>query len=108
MTGSATDYIDPILYDQLIAANREGRIDASSNRVIQCEEPYVAEWRKAAADGRPAHHVANTLSGLALSGGGIRSATFALGVTQAFAARGLMQRFDYLSTVSGGGYLGSS
>lgn len=45
--------------------------------------------------------------GLALSGGGIRSATFALGVLQAFARAKLLRRFDYLSTVSGGGYVGS-
>jgi hypothetical protein len=47
------------------------------------------------------------LTGLAISGGGIRSATFALGVLQAFAFTGLLRRFDYLSTVSGGGYIGS-
>ena len=45
--------------------------------------------------------------GLALSGGGIRSATFCLGVVQTLAARKLFSQFDYLSTVSGGGYLGS-
>jgi hypothetical protein len=45
--------------------------------------------------------------GLALSGGGIRSATFCLGVVQVLAARGLMKYFDFLSTVSGGGYTGS-
>ncbi len=44
---------------------------------------------------------------LALSGGGIRSATFSLGVMVALARRGLLPQFDYLSTVSGGGYLGS-
>src|SRR3546814_688116 len=43
---------------------------------------------------------------LCLSGGGIRSATFALGVVQGLARNGLLERFDYLSTVSGGGYLG--
>jgi hypothetical protein len=47
------------------------------------------------------------LTGLAISGGGIRSATFALGVLQALADLGLLKRFDYLSTVSGGGYIGS-
>ncbi len=47
------------------------------------------------------------LVGLGLSGGGIRSATFNLGVLQAFARSGLLRRFDYLSTVSGGGYIGS-
>ena len=45
--------------------------------------------------------------GFALSGGGIRSATFCLGVLQSFANRGYLSRFDYLSTVSGGGYIGS-
>lgn len=45
--------------------------------------------------------------GLALSGGGIRSATFCLGVLQALASRGKLASFDYLSTVSGGGYIGS-
>jgi hypothetical protein len=44
---------------------------------------------------------------LAISGGGIRSATFALGVLVALARRNLMYQFDYLSTVSGGGYIGS-
>jgi hypothetical protein len=44
---------------------------------------------------------------LAISGGGIRSATFALGVLVALARRNLLYQFDYLSTVSGGGYLGS-
>jgi hypothetical protein len=44
---------------------------------------------------------------LALSGGGIRSATFCLGVVQVLAERRLLPMFDYLSTVSGGGYLGS-
>jgi hypothetical protein len=41
-----------------------------------------------------------------LSGGGIRSATFALGVLQGLAHVGVLAKFDYLSTVSGGGYIG--
>lgn len=59
---------------------------------------------------------------LALSGGGIRSATFALGVLQALAGSrrdpgeagrpagfkdSMLSRFDYLSTVSGGGFIGA-
>jgi hypothetical protein len=47
------------------------------------------------------------LVGLALSGGGIRSATFNLGLLQGLAERDLLGMFDYLSTVSGGGYVGS-
>jgi hypothetical protein len=59
------------------------------------------------------------LSALCLSGGGIRSATFSLGVVQALASyarqaegkapqadQSLLSEFQYLSTVSGGGYLG--
>ena len=45
--------------------------------------------------------------GLAISGGGIRSATFALGVLQSLARLGRLRHVDYLSTVSGGGYIGS-
>src|SRR5713101_1319730 len=47
-----------------------------------------------------------SLIGLAFSGGGIRSATFNLGVLQALARQSLLRTFDYLSTVSGGGYIG--
>ena len=47
------------------------------------------------------------LSALCLSGGGIRSATFALGVIQGLAEQGILASFDYLSTVSGGGYIGA-
>jgi hypothetical protein len=43
---------------------------------------------------------------LAFSGGGIRSATFNLGILQALAGEELLHKFDYLSTVSGGGYIG--
>ena len=45
--------------------------------------------------------------GLALSGGGIRSATFCLGVVQVLAEHGMLRGVDFLSTVSGGGYTGS-
>src|SRR5687768_168083 len=44
---------------------------------------------------------------LCISGGGIRSATFALGVMQRLASFGLLTKLDFLSTVSGGGYIGS-
>ncbi len=47
------------------------------------------------------------LIGLAFSGGGIRSATVNLGVLQSLAQKNLLDKFDYLSTVSGGGYIGA-
>ena len=45
--------------------------------------------------------------GVGLSGGGIRSATFCLGVMQVLADRDLLKDVDFLSTVFGGGYTGS-
>jgi hypothetical protein len=48
---------------------------------------------------------AEGLSALCFSGGGIRSATFNLGVIQALAKHKLLDKFDYLSSVSGGGYI---
>lgn len=47
-------------------------------------------------------------TGLALSGGGVRSATFCLGALQAFDECKVLDRFDYQSTVSGGGFMGLS
>lgn len=44
---------------------------------------------------------------LAFSGGGIRSATFNLGVLQGLQRLKLLRHFDYLATVSGGGYVGA-
>jgi hypothetical protein len=81
---------------------------------------YEAEWRtiqkrrldaaatglSAAAATRLPAATPRDLTGLALSGGGIRSATFNLGVLQALNRGRLLGDFDYLSTVSGGGYLG--
>jgi hypothetical protein len=54
------------------------------------------------------------LTGVALSGGGVRSAAFCLGALQALDAslfggvKSGIDGIDYLSTVSGGGYIGSS
>lgn len=44
---------------------------------------------------------------LAISGGGIRSATIGLGFFQSLVKNGLIDCIDTLSTVSGGGYIGS-
>jgi hypothetical protein len=53
------------------------------------------------------HRDPKPFSALCISGGGIRSATFALGALQSMADKGYLGEFDYLSTVSGGGYIGS-
>src|SRR5262245_27239936 len=71
--------------------------------VAAAEAGWIAE-RRAAAGGVAADA---PLVGLALSGGGIRSAAFNMGVLQTLARSGLLPRIDYLSTVSGGGYIGA-
>lgn len=47
-------------------------------------------------------------AGIAFSGGGIRSASFGLGLMQALVANDKLKDMHYMSTVSGGGYLGSA
>ncbi len=71
--------------------------------VERAEQDWIRE-RRAAAGGVAADA---PIVGLALSGGGIRSAAFNMGVLQALARTGLLARVDYLSTVSGGGYIGA-
>lgn len=72
-----------------------------SFRVVKLEEQALVKERRHGR--KSARYV-----GLALSGGGIRSASFALGVLQALEKHGVFSAVDYLSTVSGGGYIGSS
>jgi len=62
------------------------------------------------SDGSTPRRPTNTseVVGLALSGGGVRSASFCLGVLQALYKCGMIRKVDYLSTVSGGGYIGTS
>src|SRR6185295_14643563 len=52
------------------------------------------------------HGLKEKRAALCISGGGIRSATFGLGILQGLARCGLLEKFHYLSTVSGGGYIG--
>ena len=77
-----------------IAARRDGQLPKPDE---------TAGTGSPSAEGRAVEN----LTGLALSGGGIRSATFNLGVIQALAKNGILKNVDYLSTVSGGGYIGS-
>ena len=51
--------------------------------------------------------LADQLTGLALSGGGVRSGAFCLGAIQSFYRHARMHHFDFLSMVSGGGYAGA-
>ena len=75
----------------------------SAAEVIEEEKEYLKE------SNHP--YDPDNIWGLAISGGGIRSASFGLGVMQALVAapnRSILSDIDYLSTVSGGGYIGSS
>lgn len=74
----------------------------TANNIRKAERKEILKRR-----GDPNGQSLTDIAGLAISGGGIRSATFALGVVQRLTAAGVMPHFDYLSTVSGGGYLGS-
>lgn len=67
----------------------------------------VFEPRRESPEREPPAEFPDDTVGIALSGGGIRSATFCLGVFQALARRNLLGKIDFLSTVSGGGYFGS-
>ena len=67
---------------------------------------WLTEERDSIAARRARCGTGGPIVGLALSGGGIRSASVSLGVLQAFESKGILSRVDYLSTVSGGGYTG--
>ena len=82
------------------------------NEVINAEIEVIRARRKTAYGGSPAEqeqlaNIADNLRGLSISGGGIRSSTFSIGVIQSLAKANLFKDFDYVSTVSGGGYTGS-
>lgn len=81
----------PDTLDDALAAERQDIVESRKAR-------YDTE--EAAADPR------ETYVGLALSGGGIRSATVSLGLLQGLHQLGVLRAVDYLSTVSGGGFIG--
>jgi Patatin-like phospholipase len=75
--------------------------------VFETERKIIARRRNAIKQTPAEPSGPEATIGLALSGGGIRSATFSLGVIQWLARQDLLKKVDYLSTVSGGGYTGS-
>lgn len=93
----------PIPFEQVL--NEEIDHIAAARRAAAGDSPYEVGG-DSGQDVLARAHGAN-LFGLALSGGGIRSATFCLGVLQSLTRHRLLGRIDYLSTVSGGGYIGS-
>ncbi len=89
--------------ERVAAGNREFR-----QEVFPAEMEEIRARRRARAEAlglalpeSDAEGPESDLFGVALSGGGIRSATFGLGVLQALHRNGLLDHADYLSTVSG-------
>lgn len=80
--------------------NRPKFFCSESDCLVRQEQQELQSWRK---DRSRSTNVPWT--GIALSGGGIRSATFCLGVLRALAKKNHLKHFDYISTVSGGGYI---
>lgn len=78
-----------------------GHQTVPSEKVLDDERKRIESLRPDSLKGRP-------LWGLAHSGGGIRSASFSIGVLQALHRFDKLRGIDYLSTVSGGGYSGGS
>lgn len=82
---------------------------ASFQQVFEAELQQIAKRRHSIQQdsSESPQQVRRNLAGLCISGGGIRSACFAMGFTAALSKHGLFRVFDYMSTVSGGGYLGA-
>ena len=83
---------------------REALLDAAHAEIHGAAAPEIAGLDRVARV-QSANFEAGTAA-LCFSGGGVRSAAFCLGVAQGLAARGMLKRFQYLSTGSGGGYAG--
>jgi len=96
----------PLAAGSLPAESPQDPIPVRFKEVFQAELTQIAESRRT-RQVDTAKPTADNLIGLAFSGGGIRSATFNLGILQALAETELLHKVDYLSTVSGGGYIGS-
>jgi len=71
-------------------------------------DEHAPQSRSVTADGYIPQPPDGTRVGIALSGGGIRSAAFNLGALQALQEKGLLDRADYLAAVSGGNYVASA
>lgn len=90
---------------------RDLLVPEAQQRAYREEFDYVRSRRLQLDGARPDVEDASlgapprNLVGIAFSGGGIRSATFSLGVLQGLGVLDLVDQLDYTSAVSGGGYL---
>ena len=81
-------------------------LDAINERIEDAERATLRAQQ--AGNRAPDRRRRRASSGLALSGGGVRSAAFSLGALQALNHYGVIDNIHYLSTVSGGGYAGGA
>jgi hypothetical protein len=98
---------ETVLTDELAAvrARREEQLGQKPQERSQAAEATCPESSPLERARDESHKQA--LVGLAFSGGGIRSGSVAMGFLQGLAKLRLLRIFDYLSTVSGGGYAGA-
>ena len=100
--GNAPRLIVPVPFESGAQSDTVVTAD-EQERAANLRDIYAATHDRLDVEGDAAR---KPLSALCLSGGGIRSATFNLGVLQRLAGLRVLGCFDYLSTVSGGGYIG--
>jgi Patatin-like phospholipase len=114
--GGEAELQDSNYPQKLLAQCRNGNHAVPFQLLLHDELDEIERSRELRLGGEPGAYApaqaltradGSALIGLAFSGGGIRSATFNLGVLQGLCSRGWLPHFDYLSTVSGGGYIGS-
>lgn len=101
--GEAHDPGKRAVHDKIVMREEHVRIKARRQFVKDAAPTSGGAAPYASGTGSPREDAV----GLALSGGGIRSATFNLGLLQALQRDEMFWKIDYLSTVSGGGYIGS-
>ncbi|MCU1246134.1 MAG: conserved rane protein of unknown function, partial [Acidobacteria bacterium] len=103
LLGDYDDYIAGVSPQRKLEINRRIVDEAFPGAVRPLRDVRLGHLYKQIHD-RPDDEARTALC---ISGGGIRSATFALGVMQGQAGAGILDKFDYLSTFSGGGFIGS-
>lgn len=82
----------------------EERHTLNLGELLSVEKKYIKKRREERGEDT---NIFKDSLGIALSGGGIRSATICLGVMEKLNELGIIEKADYLSSVSGGGYLAS-
>ena len=92
---------DPLRLYEVLEEEYE-RLHGAPSPSLKTDDPAEERLKKIIKENHK-----KQLAAICLSGGGIRSATFGLGVLQGLAHNQLLSKFSYISTVSGGGYVGS-